>query len=317
MTQIVPSYDSGQMDIETCIQAWIAEKVRLSGSAKTEKAYRTTLMDFRMTLWSAQLDFHFGPGLVAPLAQGWANSSKVGRTITWTTFNQRLAILSSFYEYAIRHEVLPHNPIDRVKRAKRGDRKNRAFKLSEQAVSEGLAKIERETHEGKRDYALLTLALNTGRRASELAGLRYGHLQRQGDVYVVQWIHTKGGESETNLLGKKVSAALTSALVAEYGAQLGSLDSDAPVFVSYSDRNKGKAISDRTIERICEKYLGTSKVHATRHTFAVTMAHQDATLSQIGAALGHKNLKTTSDYMEEQLGYENPFAEALEDAYGM
>src|SRR3981081_1971502 len=131
MTQIVPSQDPESMDIETCIQAWIAEKVRLSGSAKTEKAYRNTVMDLRTTLRSANLDVHSGPGLVAPLAQGWANNSKVGRTIAWTTYNQRLAILSSFYEYAARQNVRQHNPIERVKRAKRGDRKNRASKLSE------------------------------------------------------------------------------------------------------------------------------------------------------------------------------------------
>jgi site-specific recombinase XerD len=316
MANIVPSQNTGHMEIETCINAWLAEKVRLSNSPKTEKAYRDTLTDFRATLHIAGIDLDAPAGLVAPLAQGWANKSKTpGKEIAWTTFNQRLAILSSFYEYAIRHEVLTSNPIERVKRAKPGKKEHRAFKLSEQEVSTGLTRIDRNTLEGKRDYALLTLALNTGRRASELAGLRSGHLQMQGDSALVQWVHTKGGEGATNTLGKKVTAAIALYLTAEYGNV--TREADAPVFVSYSDRNKGQAISARTIERICGRYLGTSKVHATRHTFAVTMHHQDATLSQIGAALGHKNLKTTSDYMEEQLGYENPFASALEDAYGM
>ncbi len=47
------------------------------------------------------------------------------------------------------------------------------------------------------------------------------------------------------------------------------------------------------------------------------MHKQGASLAEIGRGLGHKNLKTTSDYMEEQLGYENPYATALEDAYGI
>ena len=33
--------------------------------------------------------------------------------------------------------------------------------------------------------------------------------------------------------------------------------------------------------------------------------------------LGHSNLKTTSDYLEEQLGYTNAYARDLEDEFGI
>ena len=42
-----------------------------------------------------------------------------------------------------------------------------------------------------------------------------------------------------------------------------------------------------------------------------------ATLVQVQKFLGHKNAKTTSDYLEEQLGYENPFADEMEAAFGI
>jgi site-specific recombinase XerD len=58
-------------------------------------------------------------------------------------------------------------------------------------------------------------------------------------------------------------------------------------------------------------------VHATRHTWALTMHDKGATLQQIGKGLGYSNLKTTSDYLEEQPGYENPFAEQLAEEFGI
>jgi len=75
-------------------------------------------------------------------------------------------------------------------------------------------------------------------------------------------------------------------------------------------------VSARTLERICEKYFHTSKFHATRHTWAVTIHKKGATLSDIGRGLGHSNLKTTSDYLEEQLSHENPYVQVLEDEFG-
>jgi beta-glucosidase/6-phospho-beta-glucosidase/beta-galactosidase len=54
--------------------------------------------------------------VIAPLAQGWAASSRRAETVAPNTYNQRLASLSSFYQYAIKHDVLSTNPITRVER---------------------------------------------------------------------------------------------------------------------------------------------------------------------------------------------------------
>ena len=48
-------------------------------------------------------------------------------------------------------------------------------------VRRRLAQIDRTTLAGQRDYALLSVALITGRRRAELAGLRTGHVQPRID----------------------------------------------------------------------------------------------------------------------------------------
>lgn len=304
------------MSLEQCIWAWMDAKAKRSESNKTKKAYQDALLDFRTTLQSQHLDLDSEPALIAPLAQGWAGQSTERENVAPSTFNQRLAILSSFYRYAKRHDVLSHNPIERVER-RVVQNKNAASHLSKERVQEGLMKIDRSTLEGKRDYALLSVALATGRRSSELAGLRYGHLQRNGETCTVIWVRCKGNKQMKDELQKRTTLALFDYLIAQYGTNLLRLKSDTPVWVSYSSHNEGQAIGSRTVSRICEKYMGTSKVHALRHTWAVTMHNKGASLAEIGKGLGHSNLKTTADYLEQHLGYINPHASDLEQEYGI
>jgi hypothetical protein len=76
-----------RMTINQVILAWLDEK--RADSMRTSDAYDETLHDFRSTLQSAGLDLDSEPALVAPLAQGWARSSRrEGVTVTATTFNQ-------------------------------------------------------------------------------------------------------------------------------------------------------------------------------------------------------------------------------------
>jgi len=305
------------MSLDQCITAWLDAKKGRSGSAKTETAYRDGLTEFRAILTSTGRDLNADASIVAPLAQGWAQVSKrEGETVSPSTYNQRLAILSSFYRYAIKHEVLRDNPITRVERHI-GPKKDAAHPIDPSGIKSGLKQIDRSTLEGKRDYALLSIALATGRRVSELANLRYGHIQKQGDTTLVIWERCKGNKQMSDILQVQTTKVLYEYLHALYGKDLYQAAKESPVWVSFSDRNKGKAISTQTIQRICEKYLGTSKMHATRHTWAVTMHKKGATLAEIGRGLGHSNLKTTSDYLEEHLGNTNKYAATLEAEFGI
>lgn len=304
------------MTLDQCLAAWLDAKKGRSGSTKTETAYRETLSDFRHLLRSVGYDLDAESSIIAPLAQGWANVSKrEGETVSASTYNQRLAIVSSFYRYAMKHEVLTDNPIMRVER--HVGPKDAAHPIAPSRVKSGLKQIDRSTLEGKRDYAILSIALATGRRVSELANLRYGHIQRQGNTTLIIWQRCKGNKLMTDTLPAKITDALYEYLYAVYGKDLSQVAKESPVWISLSDRNKGQPVSTRTLQRICERYLGTSKMHATRHTCAVTMHNNNATLAEVGKQLGHSNLKTTSDYLEQHLSHTTKYASLLEDAFGI
>ena len=111
--------------------------------------------------------------------------------------------------------------------------------------------------------------------------------------------------------------AILAYLHALYGTDLGKLAKDAPVFVSLSRNNHRGGLSVQAVSDICLKRLGTSKVHTTRHTFAVAMERAGASLSDIGAKLGHASLKTTSDYMKRLHSAENPHATRLGEMFNI
>ena len=181
-------------------------------------------------------------------------------------------------------------------------------------VRRALKAIDQTTLAGARDYALISVAIVTGRRVSELAGLRCGDLEPTDSGRVrVTWRRTKGDETYTDLLPPKNSAALLDYLGQLYGHGA-ELQADAAVWASASNHGRGAPISSQAIADICAKHLKTSKVHRLRHTFAWTMEQHGAKTSEIQRRLGHKSIATTSLYLQALIQEENPYAEAIEQA---
>jgi integrase len=306
--------------VERAALGWLHEKSTRTGSAETKAAYTDVFQQFRWRLQSAGLDLDGDKQAVKEAAQVWAGESKIpGRQVSPATYNQRLAILSSFYRYAVKNGYLETNPVDLVER-----RPNKAYKsatpLDSKAVQRALKAIDRTTLEGKRDYALLLIGGTTGRRASELANLRWRDLQIVGSQILVTWSRCKGGKVMHDRLTEKVSRALLDYLLSVHGAELGRLPADTPVWVRTSHNarqfDSEQPISTQTISDICLKHLGTSKVHTLRHTFAHLMEQTGAKTSDIQSRLGHESLDTTSRYLKALASADNPQAELIADMIG-
>jgi len=313
--------------IDQAIAIWLDSKRGRSGSEKTAKAYGETLFQFRSLLWRFGLDFDGGPhgdmDAVSLAAQGWANmrveSSRLsGRDVAASTYNQRLAILSSFYSYARKKKLLMvENPIDTIDRRSVQEYAN-AAPLDRGEVEKRLESIDRSDLVGKRDYALLSVAFSTGRRASELAGLRWGDVHQSGNKITLMWRRGKGGKVLKNELGSQASAILMDYLSAEYGAALETLALDAPVWVAHTRNfSAGGAISTRAIAYLYSKRLGISKIHASRHTFAHEMMQVGAKINELADLLGHSNTATTGRYVKMMQAGNNPYADKLERHLGI
>jgi site-specific recombinase XerD len=326
--------------LDVLILGWIDAKARKSGSARTRQTYTDTLAQFRAGLQRQGLDLDSGQEIgrdkdhdaskavrerrdlalsaIALTAQAFSSFSARGRQVSAATINQRLAILSSFYDYALRQVALEVNPIGRVERAKIEAYKS-AQPLSNEEVTAALAAIDRETLPGKRDYAALTLMFQTGRRLAEIQALELAHLALRSGKITVTFERCKGGKTMLDTLPYSVSNRLLEWLQAFYGddIEIGAPGDQRPVWVNLAHSGHGQPLGTQSIADICQKRLGVSKVHVTRHTWAHSMDEAGASAATIQARLGHESLATTGRYLAQLKRAENPFSDKLAAGFGI
>ncbi len=120
-------------------------------------------------------------------------------------------------------------------------------------------------------------------------------------------------------LSPRTAAALLRYLRALHGDALDAVDPTTPLWPSLA-RNAARrenGISVQAIADLCERRMGTSKIHALRHTFAHAMESAGAKVSDIQARLGHESLATTGRYLAALKRATNPYAERLEELFGV
>lgn len=185
----------------------------------------------------------------------------------------------------------------------KGSKKAQGFKkdpLSLEQIRTVLNGIDTETPDGLRDYALLSLMIHTGLRVIEVQRADITDIRNIMGRSVL-FIQGKGRDEKDNfvILSPKVLQALQSYIKARGKT----LDSEAPLFVSSSDRNREGRLTTRSISRIVKERfrdagIDSSKLtaHSLRHT-AITMALLGgATIQQAQAMARHSNVNTTMIY---------------------
>jgi len=301
--------------LDLAVAAWLDSKRRRSNSAETATAYEDTMSSFRAALAPHGLDLDGDPAAIATIAQVWAGEGVKG-SVAPATYNKRVAIISSFYTFARKRGLLPlDNPMGRVER-RTVQQYAQADALGPDEVGAALAAIDRTTLAGMRDYALLCVALITGRRLSEIAELRWASVRVVRADAVTLSFRAKGNKQMRDTLPRPIGQALLDYLKAFHGPRFGSLAADQPLWVSLSRQNYGEALHSNWLERIARARLGVH-FHALRHTFARNMEDAGAKVSDIQARLGHESLATTGRYLAALRRADNPVADKLAAMFGL
>jgi integrase/recombinase XerD len=216
--------------------------------------------------------------------------------------NARLAAVHSFFRYIALHEPDKSDLIRRVLAIpnKRYNRVQIEF-LTEQETNAILAAPDINTWIGRRDRALILLAVQTGLRVSELTGLC------REDVVFGSGAHVKcqgkGRKERCTPLRKEVAATLRGWL-----RELNAKSSDA-VFPN----TRGGILGQDGVSCLLTKYvaiaqetcpsLKSKKVtpHVLRHTAAMSLLQHGVDRSVIALWLGHEDPNTTQIYLDADL----------------
>ena len=274
-------------------------------SSHTVMAYRDA---FRLLLAFAEKRTGKAPSALlladidAPLVGAFLDHLERERANSIRTRNARLVAIRSFFRFAAIREPAHAGLIQRVLAIpqKRFDRDLVAF-LTTAEVDALLAAPDTITRIGRRDHALLLLAVQTGLRLAELTSLRVEDLVLGATAQVR--CHGKGRKERCTPLSRTTARVLR-AWIAECGATGGDL-----VFRSL----RGAYLSHDAVERLVAKYvsLASSKCptlarkhvtpHVLRHTTAVQLLEAGVDRAVIALWLGHEQIETTQIYLDADL----------------
>ena len=242
------------------------------------------------------------PEVDAPLVGAFLNHLECDRKNSARSRNVRLAAIHSFFRYVALHAPEHSAVAQRVLAmpSKRYSRNPIAF-LTPVEVEALLAAPDLMTWSGRRDRALLMLAVQTGLRAAELTGLRCQ------DIVLGSGAHArcegKGRKTRCTPLRKDTVLVLRGWLRERQGQP------GEPVFPT----TRGTALSHDALQYMLDKHLPVARrhcpslarkrvtPHVLRHTLAMDLLHHGAGQTVIALWLGHESPETTSIYLHADM----------------
>jgi integrase/recombinase XerD len=216
--------------------------------------------------------------------------------------NTRLAAIRSLFRFVALNEpaYLLHCQKILAMPGKRHVRRTVEF-LDRPEIEALLAAPDRSTWVGRRDHAILTLALQTGLRASELIGVRRcdivtgtrAHIRCEG----------KGRKQRCTPLRRETLEVLDAWVKERAGA-----DSD-PLFPTIRGTKLSRDALEhivrrhtRSASRTCPSLVGKRvSPHVLRHSTAMELLHHGVDQSVIALWLGHESVETTQIYVHADL----------------
>lgn len=169
----------------------------------------------------------------------------------------------------------------------------------EEDVSAILQCVDRGNPVGKRDYAMILLAVRLGLRGSDIKKLCFSDIDWEKETLTVTQQKTK------ELLILPLTNEISMALI-DYLREGRPVSSDPHVFLAL--RAPYQPLSrDNHLHQVLNKYIRRSDVvlyadqahgmHSLRHTLASALLEQGTPLPVISGILGHRDSNTTMEYL--------------------
>ncbi len=214
-----------------------------------------------------------------------------------STVQTYIITLRLFFAWAAQEGLYP-NIAEHIKGAKL-DRQHKKDALTSSQAKAILTGINRDTLQGKRDFAIMALMTSCGLRCIEVARAKIEDLRIAGDSAAL-YIQGKGRDEKTEYvkLAEPVEAAIRDYLKAR-----GKVDSKEALFASTSNNNAG-GMTTRAISGIVKTRMQAAgydsdrlTAHSLRHTAGTLNLLHGGTIQETQQLLRHSNINTTMIYL--------------------
>lgn len=198
----------------------------------------------------------------------------------------------------LEQEGIYSNVAEHVKGAKL-DKAHKKDYMTTRQIKTMLSKVERDTLQGKRDYAMLVLMITGGLRTIEVSRADIGDIRALGDDTVL-YLQGKGHVEKTDFV--KLDGHVEEA-IRDYLTARGATDQSAPLFTSSSNNSKGQRLSTRAISGIVKDRMQAAgynsdklTAHSLRHTAVTLSLLAGKPLEEVQQFARHSNMQTTLIY---------------------
>lgn len=295
------------LTFSSLLQAFFTDRLmgQRNASPHTVAAYRDT---FRLLF--AYTTKHLGKppsdlmltDLNSDLICAFLDYAEQSRKNTARSRNARLAAIHSFFRY-ISYQLPEHSLLIQRVLSIPGKKFERApvDYLSMEEVRILLDAPDRNYYAGRRDHALLLLAIQTGLRVSELVSLNCSDISLSTGANVR--CIGKGRKARCTPLARSTVTVIKAWLKERAGL------ATEPLFPN----TRGGRLSPDGVQFILAKHIATAQQrclslkekrispHVLRHTTAMNLLHSGVGTASIALWLGHEGLDTVNMYVEADL----------------
>ncbi len=208
-------------------------------------------------------------------------------------------VLRVFFRYLFEKEMHPKNLVLLVPRVNISKKSRVPSAYSQEDIQMILAATDRGSPKGKRDYAMLLIAVRLGLRASDICRLTLDNFKWESNTIELQQEKTK--ELLILPLLNDIGEAVIDHL--KYGRPV---VQDKEIFLRLSAPIG--PLSAPTLHSIVTQYMSKAGVlipegkkhgpHALRHSLASALLHNNTPMPVISEILGHTDTETTSIYLK-------------------
>lgn len=205
------------------------------------------------------------------------------RPMSPATINRYAAALSAVITWAIKRRIAPKGYVHPCRSIERRPENNERTRFLDDEECRRLLDACKASS-WPRLYLLVLLALTTGARKGELAGLTWRDIDLEGGTATLQ--RTKNGQARV--------LPLTPAVVEEM--RRFEAGPNTRVFRRDKAADKVFRFEPKFVDALRQARIRDATFHTLRHSAASMLARNGATLLEVGDLLGHRQLQTTRRY---------------------
>ncbi|MCK2000634.1 tyrosine-type recombinase/integrase [[Brevibacterium] frigoritolerans] len=220
------------------------------------------------------------------------------------TRSRKNSIVSNFFDYGVKHEIIDKNPASVIKIKMTDDDRKKKDVLTDKEKEKILKKIDSKSIYKTKNRCLVNMFIYCAIRVSELCGLKWEDIDFKNKTISIRG---KGRKNRRVPLFKEVEGELK---------KLKQEQEPKSVFV-FTVKKTDKQMQPRAVHDLIKKYTKAANIkknigpHRLRATAATDYLREGVNLRYIQMLLGHASLATTMLYMNPD---EQEMNQALQNA---